>query len=563
MKRSWKGRAIAAAMAALLAACAADQPTPPPPPISVSLDPNSIIVCTTQTVQFTATVSNSTNGEVTWSLSGAGCSGATCGVISTTGLYTAPEAVPDPGLVTVTATSMADISKSAQASITVLPAINVWTWISGSNSGNQAGIYGTKGVPAASNIPGARIGAVSWADPDGNLWLFGGSGCDISGGQSVLNDLWKYVPTSNQWIWISGSQTHAQPGVYGTKGVPSPENVPGARAMAVSWTDPGGKLWLFGGTGLIADGSHGKLNDLWRFDPATTEWTWIAGSDSLDQPGIYGTKGVPSPTNVPGGRYEAISWVDSSGKLWLFGGWGYDANSDDGDLNDLWSFDPAAQAWTWVSGGDTKKILGNYGTKGVSAPSNMPGARSEAVSWIDAQDRLWLFGGYGWSAVFTYIPGELNDLWRFDPTTLEWTWVSGSDTHGQAGVYGTKGIASPSNVPGARHWALSWADENGLFWLYGGYGFFEASLWYGLLNDLWTFDPATLEWTWVSGSSSDGQAGNYGTQGAVSLTNIPGSRNSGVAWVDSQHRSWILGGHGFFSATQQDGLLNDLWRYDK
>ena len=557
MKRSRIGRAIIAAMAALLAACAADQTTPAEP-ISVSLDPNTIIVCTTQSVQFTATVRNSTNDEVYWSLSGTGCSGTTCGTISTTGLYTAPETVPDPGLVTVTATSAADISKSAQASITILPATNVWTWISGSNTGNQAGDYGTKGVSAPSNVPGARLGAVSWADSDGNLWLFGGSW------GNVLNDLWKYDPTSNQWVWVSGGNTSAQPGVYGTKGVPSPTNVPGARSLAVSWIDSGGKLWLFGGTGFVADGNYGKLNDLWNYDPVSDEWTWISGSDSVDQPGIYGTKGVPSPTNVPGGRFEAASWVDSDGKLWLFGGMGYDSvGNDDGELNDLWNFDPATLAWTWISGGNTKDLLGDYGTKGVSAPSNMPGGRSEAVSWIDSQDRLWLFGGWGWSAEFTYIPGEINDLWRFDQTTLEWTWVSGGNTHGQPGVYGIKGVPSLSNVPGARHWAVSWADENGNFWLYGGYGFFEASTWDGLLNDLWKYDPTTLEWTWVSGSSSNWQAGNYGTQGAVALSNVPGSRNSGVAWVDSQHRTWILGGHGFFSATQQDGLLNDLWRYDK
>jgi hypothetical protein len=110
---------------------------------------------------------------------------------------------------------------------------------------------------------------------------------------------------------------------------------------------------------------------------------------------------------------------------------------------------------------------------------------------------------------------------------------------------------------------MSWADENGNFWLYGGYGFFEASAWDGLLNDLWTYDPTTLQWTWVSGSSSDYQMGNYGTQGAVALSNVPGSRNSSVAWIDPQGRAWIFGGHGYYSAAQQDGYLNDLWRYDK
>jgi hypothetical protein len=64
------------------------------------------------------------------------------------------------------------------------------------------------------------------------------------------------------------------------------------------------------------------LNDLWRFDPATGAWTWIAGSETAGHGGVYGTPGTPSTTNVPGGRQEAASWTDSSGNLWLFGGMG-------------------------------------------------------------------------------------------------------------------------------------------------------------------------------------------------------------------------------------------------
>ena len=46
----------------------------------------------------------------------------------------------------------------------------------------------------------------------------------------------------------------------------------------------------------------------------------------------------------------------------------------------------------------------------------------------------------------------LNDLWEFSPTTKEWAWMSGSNTPGAIvyGVYGTQGVASASNVPGAR-----------------------------------------------------------------------------------------------------------------
>jgi N-acetylneuraminic acid mutarotase len=54
---------------------------------------------------------------------------------------------------------------------------------------------------------------------------------------------------------------------YGTKGVAAATNVPGSRRASVSWVDENGSLWVFGGTGLIDDGSSGELNDLWRFDP--------------------------------------------------------------------------------------------------------------------------------------------------------------------------------------------------------------------------------------------------------------------------------------------------------
>jgi hypothetical protein len=97
--------------------------TNPPPAISVTLTPNTANVHVTRTVQFTATVHNSTNAAVTWSVSGTGCSGATCGTISSGGLYTAPASAPSPATVTVKATSAADSSKSSSATITILAAV--------------------------------------------------------------------------------------------------------------------------------------------------------------------------------------------------------------------------------------------------------------------------------------------------------------------------------------------------------------------------------------------------------------------------------------------------------
>lgn len=50
---------------------------------------------------------------------------------------------------------------------------NEWTWMSGSNTLDADGVYGTQGITSTSNVPGAREYAVSWSDKSGNLWLFG------------------------------------------------------------------------------------------------------------------------------------------------------------------------------------------------------------------------------------------------------------------------------------------------------------------------------------------------------------------------------------------------------
>jgi hypothetical protein len=112
----------AAALAAFKSASGA-----PPPPISVSVSPTSASVGAGSGSQaFTATLQNDfQNRGVTWTLSGAGCSGTTCGtltnVTTTTVTYNGPANVPSPATVTLTATSISDTTKTATATITVIP----------------------------------------------------------------------------------------------------------------------------------------------------------------------------------------------------------------------------------------------------------------------------------------------------------------------------------------------------------------------------------------------------------------------------------------------------------
>lgn len=85
------------------------------------------VLAVTLTTQFTATVVGSDNHAVTWSVSGDGCSGATCGTINSSGLYTAPAAAPDPTKVKIIATSQADTTRSGFVQIDVIQVLTIVT----------------------------------------------------------------------------------------------------------------------------------------------------------------------------------------------------------------------------------------------------------------------------------------------------------------------------------------------------------------------------------------------------------------------------------------------------
>jgi N-acetylneuraminic acid mutarotase len=372
---------------------------------------------------------------------------------------------------------------------------------------------------------------------------------------------------TNEWAWMGGSSTvgssGGRPGVYGTLGTPAAANVPGSRTGATSWTDSDGRLWLLGGLGYDASGTAGYLNDLWEFDPSTIRWAWMGGSNAVGinggSLGIYGTLGQFAAENMPGSRENASSWTDTAGHLWLFGGEGYGAyDYSAGWLNDLWEFDPSTRQWRWVDGSNTWGDEAVWGKLGVPGVTNIPGSRWGASTWVDGSGNLWLFGGNGYGALGYFE--TLNDLWEFNPSTEEWTWMGGSS----APVYGKLRTPAARNIPGGRDYLTSWIDRSGHFWLFGGLGFDAVGSW-GELNDLWEFDLSTREWAWMDGSSSlgnkDGLPGVYGILGTPAAGNVPGSRTSAASWTDSNGHLRLFGGAGY-DADGNGGELNDFWNFN-
>lgn len=130
-------------------------------PINVTVSPETATVNVSATRQFTATVQGGNNLNVTWSLSGSGCAGNACGTLTSTGLYTAPATVPVPPAVTVTATAVADPSRSDFATVTIINDPNLKL------SGPYAFIY------TGWDVNGKSLDAIGSFVADGNGHLTG------------------------------------------------------------------------------------------------------------------------------------------------------------------------------------------------------------------------------------------------------------------------------------------------------------------------------------------------------------------------------------------------------
>ena len=439
------------------------------------------------------------------------------------------------------------------------PSTKLWTWENGDSTYGQRAVYGSQWTPAAGNTPGLRTDmGGGFADAAGNFWIFGGDGDDASGHVGYMNDLWKYYPGAHQWAWISGNTSAGSAGVYGTKGTGAPGQTPGGRIFPGSWYDGAGNLWIFGGVGYDVNDNQGELNDLWKYNVASNEWTWVNGENTQGFGGNYGTEGVTAPANEPQAREGAALVGDGSGNLYLFGGF---TNTY---KNDLWKYNIAANEWTWISGSNSDDDPGIYGTMGLNAAGNVPGSRTASNVWVDKQGNFWLFGGKGDDAASNI--GELNDLWYYNFSVGQWTWVSGSNTHGSNGLYGTKGVGSTSTNPAGRNSDPNWTDAAGNFWIFGG-GITYDDLWEFNLLTILSLSQVTLQavpqgnenlLTWQTNMETSAtdflveRSTNGVDFSAIGKVRATGNGNNNYSFTDT-HPGW--GGSTFYrlSVEQQNG----------
>src|SRR5690348_2709776 len=95
-----------------------------PQQVSVNIAPFYSFLDPSQQFQFFAAITGTANQSFSWGVAsavpGQGCSGASCGTIDNAGNYTAPATAPSPNAISIFATSLADPSASATATVALL-----------------------------------------------------------------------------------------------------------------------------------------------------------------------------------------------------------------------------------------------------------------------------------------------------------------------------------------------------------------------------------------------------------------------------------------------------------
>ncbi len=124
--------------------------------VGISISPTTAQVGAGGTQKFSAVVTGSSNTGVTWKISGIGCAGSVCGTVSSSGLFTAPPAPPSPPFFSLIATSAADSSKSASATVTVVPAVSITI------SPTSAKLAPSGSVQFSAHVTGSANASVSW-----------------------------------------------------------------------------------------------------------------------------------------------------------------------------------------------------------------------------------------------------------------------------------------------------------------------------------------------------------------------------------------------------------------
>lgn len=270
-------------------------PTPVSGPITVMVAPASVTVpAGTEFSHFTASVTNTSNVDVTWMVDNIAGGNSTVGTIDPSGHYVAPQ---NPGNHTVTAVSVADTSKSGSAQVTVTRTITVS--VSPATATVQAGAT----QQFSATITGTTNLGVNWL-------VDGIGGGNNSAGTIDNNGLYKAPSTSGTHTITATSVVDNHSSGTAQVTVPpgiaiSPQNAQvqggASQQFTVTVTDPAlvNVIWsVDGATG--GSSSSGTISITGLYVAPASAGSHTIGAASVSNPSVTATAKVTVAVFTPG-----------------------------------------------------------------------------------------------------------------------------------------------------------------------------------------------------------------------------------------------------------------------
>lgn len=252
------------------------------------------------------------------------------------------------------------------------------------------------------DLPAARSNsAAAWDSKQNRVWVFGGNRSPGSFSYDLVNDLWSYDPADNRWRQASTQGRAPTPRLW----------------HSMLYDAARHRLVVFGGTDAEGATTGVYLSDVYAFDLEAQRWEQLHAGDG----------------SAPDGRFwGSVVYRPEQQDYLLFGG------HDDtqlGNRNDTYRFDPGDRSWTQLFAGDAFNRPANdicdFPPDFADIQPDQPERRhASSLVWSTACGKALLFGGKTDCGViddlWSYADGEWSELqrategevclrWREDP----------------------------------------------------------------------------------------------------------------------------------------------------
>lgn len=290
-------------------------------------------------------------------------------------------------------------------------------------------------IEAATAPPARARFAAGHDEARGRMIVYGGRWREAtSGAYTLRDDTWAFDLATDTWSEIPGNG-------------PPARNV---TAGAVS----GDTFVVFGGSDSDSGLDYAPMDDTWVLDLTTDTWSQLATTGAIDAR-----------------LFHAMAGGD--GKVWAYSGG--DENSLLGPFfKDLWELDLATATWTELHDGSSGAPGGR-----IWPDLMYDAANNRLVSWAGHND--------------VQMIAPTNELLAFDLGSNTWSALVVGDTYNNPAGGFCDFPVDFTNVdfesPERRYGAATALTDDGQIITFGG----KTDC--GIIDDLWTHDLSTGEWT--------------------------------------------------------------------